>query len=74
MTTDPINDDQRLVATAYRQEMLAGHGDLEAYRAAFEAYTKRYPEKPTDAASLEVSRLIFEASSGEDEWIYGRKG
>ena len=27
MATDPTNDDLRIVANAYRQEMLAGHGD-----------------------------------------------
>ena len=70
MTTDPMTDDKRLVATAYRQEMLAGHGDQEAYDAAIEAYLARYPEKPSDIAALEVARLIFEASSAED----GRKG
>ena len=74
MSTNPINDDLLIVAAAYRQEMSAGHGDLEAYRAAFEAYTKRYPEKPTDTAAREVTRLIFEASSAEDGWVYGREG
>ena len=72
MTTDPMTDDMRIVATAYREEMLAGHGDLEAYCAAFEAYSKRYPEKPTDTAAREVSRLIFEASTADDCWIFGR--
>jgi len=74
MATNPTDDDLLIVAAAYRQEMLAGHGDLEAYRAAFEAYSKRYPEKTTDTAAFEVSRLIFETSAGEDGWIYGRDG
>ena len=43
-----MTDDMLIIATANRGEMLAGHGDLKAYRAAFEAYSKLYPEKPTD--------------------------
>ena len=74
MTTDPMTDDLRIVAAAYRQEMLAGNGDMEAYRAALEAYLARHPEKPSDTAGREVARLIFEASSAEDGWLYGRKG
>ncbi len=74
MAPDPNNEDLLIVATAYRQEMMAGHGDMEAYRAALEAYLLRYPEKPSDTAGREVSRLIFEASSAEDGWIYGRDG
>ena len=72
MTTDPMNDDLRLVAAAYRQEMLAGHGDLAAYCAAFEAYMAKYPEKSSDNAAGIVSRLIFEASNADDGWIFGR--
>ena len=74
MTTEPMNDDLRLVAAAYRQEMLAGHGDQEAYRAALEANLAQHPEKPSDAAGREVARLIFEASNADDGWLYGRKG
>lgn len=72
MTTDPMNADLRLVAAAYRHEMLAGNGDQETYRAALVAYLAQHPEKPSDAAGREVARLIFEASSAEDGWIYGK--
>ena len=41
MATDPTNDDLRIVATAYRDEMLAGNGDQEAYRAAPPAVKSR---------------------------------
>ena len=74
MTSDLDNEALLIVATAYRQEMMAGHGDQEAYAAALDAYLLRYPEKPSDTAGREVSRLIFEASSAEDGWIYGRDG
>ena len=73
MTSDPTNEALLIVATAYRQEMMAGHGDQEAFAAALEAYLLRYPEKPSDTAGKEVSRLIFEASTAEDGWIYGRE-
>jgi hypothetical protein len=73
MTLDPTTDDRLLVATAYRDQMLAGRGPLEAYRAALEAYLRRYPEKPSDIAGKEVTRLILEASAVEDSWIYGRE-
>ena len=66
MATAPVNDDMRIVAAAYREEMLAGHGDQEAYRAALEAYLAQHPEKPSDTAGREVARLIFEASNAED--------
>ena len=68
-----MTDDMRIVATAYREEMLAGNGDQEAYAAALTAYMARYPEKPSDIAGKEVSRLIFEASERGDGWIYGRE-
>ena len=74
MTTDQIGDDLRVVATAYRQEMMAGHGDMEAYRAALEAYLARHPEKSSDAAGQEVARLIFAAAERGDGWPHGRDG
>jgi hypothetical protein len=73
MTTDPMTDDMLLVATAYREQMLAGGGDLEGNQAALAAYLARYPDKPPDIAGKEVSRLIFEVSAREDGWIYGRE-
>ena len=74
MTTDPDADDKLLVATAYREQMLAGRGDLEAYRAALEAYMRRYPEKPSDVAGKEVTRLIIEISAQNDGWIIVQDG
>ena len=74
MSTDPTNDDLRIVSTAYRHEMSAGNGDMEAYRAALEAYLARHPEKSSDAAGREVARLITEASTMDDDWLCGREG
>jgi hypothetical protein len=73
MTTNPMTNDMRIVATAYRQEMLAGGGDLEGYRAALDVYLDQHPEKPRDIAGKEVRRLIYEASAREDGWIYGKE-
>ena len=74
MTIYPTIDDMRIVAAAYRQEMVAGHGDVEAYRAALEAYLAKHPEKSSDTAGQEVGRLIFQAAERGDGWLYGRKG
>ena len=74
MGTDPMSEDMRIVARAYREEMLAGNGDMEAYSAALEAYLARHPDKPADAAGRHVAELIFEASAWGDSWIYGRDG
>ena len=74
MATDPTNDDLRIIAAAYREEMLAGNGDQEAYRAALEAFLVQHPEKSSVAAGREVARLIFQASERGAGWFYGRKG
>ena len=74
MATDPMNDDLRIVAAAYCQEMLAGNGDMEAYRAALETYLVQHPEKSSDTAGQEVMRLILQASERGDGWLDGRKG
>lgn len=74
MNTDPMTEDTHIVAKAYREEMQAGHSDLEAYRAAFKAYSSRYPEKAAHEAGREVADLIFDASARGDRWVFGRAG
>jgi hypothetical protein len=73
MTTDPMTEDMRLVAAAYREQMLAGRGEIAAWHTALEAYMARYPEKPADKAGSEVTGLILEASSKGADWICGRE-
>ena len=38
MNFDQLTDDMLMVATAYRQELMAGRGDVAAYAATLEAY------------------------------------
>ena len=60
----------RAVALAYRRERMSGHGDLEAYQAAMQAYRKRRPEEPENTAQHEVGRLIAEAAE-RAPWDFG---
>ena len=61
----------RAVALAYRRERKRGHGDLEAYQAAMQAYRELRPEEPENTAQHEVGRLIAEAAERAGPWLYG---
>ena len=61
----------RAVALAYRRKRKRGHGDLDAYQAAMQAYRELRPEVPENTAQHEVARLIAEAAERAGPWLYG---
>ncbi len=61
----------RAVALAYRRKRKRGHGDLEAYQAAMQAYRELRPEEPENTAQREVARLIAEAAERAGPWLSG---
>ncbi len=71
MAADPNDPDLLVVATAYRKARIAGETDNAAYRAAVEAYRKRYPKLSDKDVYNKVSKLMSDAYDAYGKRIYG---
>ncbi len=71
MAADPDDPDLLAVATAYRKARIAGETDNAAYRAAVEAYRKRYPKLSDKDVYNKVSKLMRDAKAAYGHWIHG---
>ena len=68
---DPHHDDLLIVATAYRQAIMAGRREEAGFQVALDSFLEHHPEIPSDKAGQEVSRLIAEAIDKYGGWLYG---
>jgi len=76
MTTDhpdPHHEDLLMVATAYREALLAGGGGNAEFQASLGAFLKHHPECPSDKAGDVVDRLIVEAIVEYGGWLYSEE-
>ncbi len=68
---DPHHDDLLIVATAYRQALMAGAGEEVGFQASLDAFLKHQPEVPSDKAGDEVNQLFAEVIDEYGGWLYG---
>jgi hypothetical protein len=71
LNPDPHHEDLLMVATAYRQALMAGGGEDAGFQASLDAFLKHHPEFPSDKARDEVIQLIAEAIVEYGGWLYG---